>query len=323
MKKIISFAMAVFVLLNFTLISPRVSASSVMVGAGRVNVSSGTLNVRSSPSVSSTVKARLNKGVYVTLISQSGDFWYVRYADGGYGYCHKSFIYQVSSAVRYVLTSQGNLRVRTLPSTSAVIQDYLPKGTALTVLKVTNDFALVVYNGNKTGYVGAAYLTARIPESTYKAIKLNVPDYKQTDPRWANVTLGNSGQSIARIGCATTALAMTESYRTGTTIYPHQMAKRLSYTSGGAVYWPTDYNISTSSDYLETIYRSLSLGKPVIVGAKKSNGGQHYVVVTGVKSTNQLSASNFYINDPGSDSRSNLSQFFNAYPYFYKILWAK
>ena len=61
-------------------------------------------------------------------------------------------------------------------------------------------------------------------------------------------------------------------------------------------------------------------GKPVIVGAKKSNGGQHYVVVTGVKATNTLTTSSFYINDPGSSTRTTLNQFFSAYPYFYKML---
>ncbi len=323
MKKHFSVALATIILFSIFSISTRVNASYSIVGAGRINISSGTLNVRSAPSVSASVKARLDKGSYVTLLSQSGLFWYVQYSENSYGYCHKNYIYQVSSAVRYVATTQGNLRVRTSPSTSASTQDYLSKNTCVTVLKVTNNFAQIVYNGNKTGYVSASYLTSATPTKTYKSISLNVPDYKQTDPRWASVTLGNSGQSIARIGCATTAIAMTESYRTGTTIYPHQMAKKLSYTSGGAVYWPTNYNVSTSSDYLTTIYNALTQGKPVIIGAKKSNGGQHYVVVTGVKSTDKLKTSDFYINDPGSHSRTTLAQFFSAYPYFYKILWVK
>ena len=323
MKKHFSVAMATIILFSIFSICTRVNAGYSTVGAGRVNTTSGSLNVRSAPTADATVKARLSKGSYVTLLSQNGSFWYVQYSENSYGYCHKSYIYQVSSAVRYVATSQGNLRVRTSPSTTASIQDYLPKNTAVTVIKVTNNFAQIIYYGGKTGYVSTAYLTTTTPSTTYKAISLNVPDYKQSDSRWANVTLGNSGQSIARIGCATTALAMTESHRTGTTIYPHQMAKKLSYTQGGAVYWPTNYNISTSANYLATIYNALTQGKPVIVGAKKSNGGQHYVVVTGVKNTNKLTASDFYINDPGSNTRVTLDQFFSVYPYFYKILWVK
>lgn len=324
LKRLFSAFFALIIVAGVIFSTPRVSAASPIVGAARVSTSSSSLNVRSSPSSSASVKTTLSRNSYVTLVSKNGSFWYVRYNNNGYGYCHSDYLYQVSGAVRYVKTASGDLRVRTSPSTSATVSAKLPSGTAVTVLTVTDNFARIVFNGNKTGYVHRDYLTASEPAYNYKSIKLRVPDYKQTDSRWANVTLGSSGQSIGRIGCATTALAMTESYRTGTTIYPHNMAKKLSYTSGGAVYWPSNYNIITSSSgYLAKIYNALSEGKPVIVGAKKSNGGQHYVVVTGVNATSALTTSSFIINDPGSDSRVTLAQFFSAYPYFYKMLIAK
>lgn len=323
MRKFLSAALAVLFLTISLFVPAQASASGIIAGAGRVSTSSGALNVRSSPSATADVRTTLPRNSYVTLLELSGDFWHVQYAQNSYGYCHKSYIYQVSSAVRYVKLSSGTLRVRSTASTNGTIKDSLTMNTPVTVLSVTDGFARIIYHGNKIGYVSRNYLTSDKPEYTYKAIRLSVPDYKQTDPRWSGVTLGSSGQSIGRIGCATTALAMTESYRTGTVIYPHQMAKRLSYTSGGAVYWPTSYNVSTSQGYLPTIYNALLQGKPVIVGAKKSNGGQHYVVVTGIKSTTTLTADAFYINDPGSTSRTTLSQFFSAYPYFYKLLWVK
>ncbi|MBR5441945.1 MAG: SH3 domain-containing protein [Clostridia bacterium] len=323
MRKFLSVALATILFTLSFAIFTEASATSEVAGAGRVSTSSSSLNVRSSPSSNTSIKTTLPRNSYVTLLEQNGDFWHVQYGQNSYGYCHKNYIYQVSSAVRYVKLSSGTLRVRSTPSTSGIIKDNLTSDTPVTVLSVTDGFAKIIYHGNKIGYVSRNYLTSVKPEYTYKSIRLSVPDYKQTDPRWSGVTLGSSGQSIGRIGCATTALAMTESYRTGTVIYPHQMAKKLSYTSGGAVYWPTSYNVSTSQGYLTTIYNALLQGKPVIVGAKKSNGGQHYVVVTGIKSTRSLSAEAFYINDPGSTSRTTLSQFFSAYPYFYKILWAK
>lgn len=324
LKRLFSGLFALIIVTGVIFSTPRVSAAGTISGAARVNTSATSLNVRSSPSSSAYVKTTLKKNSYVTLISKSGAYWYVRYSDNGYGYCYADYLYQVSGAVRYVKTTSGDLRVRTSPSTSATVSAKLSSGTAVTVLSVTDNFAKIVYNGNKTGYVHRDYLTATEPVNTYKTIKLRVPDYKQTDPRWSSVTLGSSGQSIGRIGCATTALAMTESYRTGTTIYPHNMAKKLSYTSGGAVYWPSNYDVITSSNgYLTKIYNALSQGKPVIVGAKKSNGAQHYVVVTGINATSSLTTSAFTINDPGSNTRVTLSQFFSAYPYFYKMLIAK
>lgn len=305
---------------------PKARAFTKPIGAGRVNTASTALNVRSAPSSSATIKAKLPKNTYLTLISKSGDYWYVRYSENGYGYCHANYIYQVSGTVRTVNTSSGRLRVRSAPRLDSTVTGYLQKGQFVSVHTTSGNFAKVIYNGNKTGYVHSDYLKT-VTSSTankYTAKNLNVPSFKQTDSRWSNVTLGNSGQTIGKIGCATTALAMTHSYATNTTVYPHQMAKKLSYTSGGAVYWPSNYSIVTSSSgYLEKIYSLLHQGKPVIVGAKKANGSQHYVVVKAVTAANTLSTNNFIINDPGSNTRTTLAQFFSAYPYFYKMLYVK
>ena len=300
-------------------------ASSTVYGVGKVTTDSTSLNVRKSASTSSSVVTTLKRNSLITLINKSGNFWYVRYGASSYGYCSADYITVSSTNVKTVKTTSGNLNVRSSASTSATIKARLSSGTKVPVISTSNGWSKILYNGNKTGYVSSSYLVTSTSNNTttsYKAISLSgVPNFKQTDSRWANVTLGSSGQSIAKIGCATTAIAMLESKRTNTTIYPHNMAKKLSYTSGGAVYWPTNYTqITSSSGYLTKIYNLLEQGKPVIVGAKNSNGGQHYVVVTGVKATNSLTTSAFYINDPGSNTRTTLNQFFSAYPNFYKML---
>lgn len=323
MKKTISILMALVLSLSLLPFTQKVNAIEKIHGAGKVSTTATALNVRSSASSTSTVKAKLSKNSYVTLVSKNGKYWRVQYSSSGYGYCHADFITTASTKVRTVKTTSGRLRVRSSASSSATIKDYLANGTQVTVLSTSGSFSRVLYNGTKRGYVSSNYLTTETvnSDSSYKAIKLSVPSYKQTDSRWANVTLGSSGQSIGRIGCATTAIAMLESYRTGTTIYPNAMAKKLSYTSGGAVYWPSHYTIITSSSgYLSKIYNLLKAGKPVLIGAKKSNGSQHYVVITGVKSTNTLTTSSFYINDPGSSTRTTLNQFLADYPNFYKMM---
>ena len=323
MKKTISIFMALVLSLTLIPFTQKANSAEKIHGAGKVATSSTALNVRSSASGTSTVKAKLSRNSYVTLVSKNGNYWRVQYSATGFGYCHADFITTASTKVRTVKTTSGRLRVRASASSSATIKDYLSSGAQVTVLSTSGSFSKIVYNGTKTGYVGSSYLTTQTTstDSSYKAIKLSVPSYKQTDSRWANVTLGSSGQTIARIGCATTAIAMLESYRTGTTIYPNAMAKKLSYTSGGAVYWPSHYTIITSSSgYLGKIYNLLKAGKPVLIGAKKSNGSQHYVVITGVKATSTLTTSSFYINDPGSNTRTTLNQFFAEYPNFYKMM---
>ena len=326
MKRTCSLILSLLLIFSlFSSITMTAEASSTVYGVGKVTTASTSLNVRKSASTSSGIVTTLKRNSLITLINKSGNFWYVRYGTSGYGYCSADYITVTSTDVKTVKTTSGNLNVRSSASTSGTILTRLPSGTKVPVISTSNGWSKILYNGTKTGYVSSVYLVNNSTSNTttsYKAISLSgIPNFKQTDSRWANVIIGNSGQTIAKIGCATTAIAMLESKRTNTTIYPHNIMKKLSYTSGGAVYWPTNYTqITSSSGYLAKIYNLLEQGKPVIVGAKKSNGGQHYVVVTGVKATNTLTTSAFYINDPGSNTRTTLNQFFSAYPYFYKML---
>lgn len=307
------------VLLSTFAHNTKVSAANIY-GAGRVNTSQTSLNVRSAPNKTSAVKGKIPKGNVVTLHSKQNGFWYVSYGNNYYGYCSSDYIETISTNIKAVNITSGTLRVRESASLNAKTKDYLVKNTNVVVISTNGNFSKIVYNGGRVGYVYSSYLSAG-SGSSYKSVKLNVPNFKQTDSRWANVTIGSSGQTISKIGCATTALSMTESYRTNTTIYPNEMAKKLTYSSGGSVYWPSNYKqITSGENYLNKIYNLLQKGVPVILGCKKSGGSMHFVVVTGVKSTTSLKASDFYINDPGSNTRTTLNQFISAYPNFYKIL---
>ncbi len=313
------------VLLFGVLITPqKASAADLNSHVGAVTTSGDVLNVRKSASTGSSVLTTLKKGSYVTLISKTGSWWKVEYANNRYGYCHTAYITPVEGKPVTVRTSGDVLNVRSGPGISYSRIAALPQGTTVMLRSSSNGWSRVLYHGTKLGYVSSQYLTGNTsgsPENSdtqYNAVSLSVPHFLQTDRRWASYPLGTTGGNIGTIGCATTGIAMMESYRTGTTIYPDAMAKKLSYTSGGSVYWPSHYTANTSSTgYLETVYKLLHQGKPVLIGAKTNNGGQHWVVITGFTGGN-LTAVNFTINDPGTKSRTTLQQFFNAYPNFYK-----
>ncbi len=318
MKKILSFILAV--VMTGILLSPMTAgAANANSVAGAVDISSGSLNVRSRADTSATVVSSLKKHSFVTLISQTGNWWYVEYAKDKFGYCHSSYIRTLSSKTYFVSTASGSLNVRSGPSTAYAKTGSLMRGEAVVVISEAGNWKRILYHGTKTGYVNSSYLSSTPLKQTYAPISLNVPSFKQTDNRWANVTIGNTGKTIGKIGCVTTGIAMMQSYRTGTTIYPDAMSRKLSYSSSGNVYWPSDYIATTnSSGYLAKIYNLLKQGKPVLFGAKNIYGGQHWVVITGYKGGDTLSASGFIINDPGSDTKTNLQQHLNAYPNFYK-----
>lgn len=318
MKRFVSLFLSMILCFGFLFMPIKSSAATLNSQVGIVSVTSGRLNVRSSASTSGTVIASLSKDSLVTLISKSGDWWRVEYGDNVYGYCHANYIRTTTGAPATVKLSSGSLNVRSGAGTSYSKIASLYNGEVVIVLSTSNGWSKILFNGTKTGYVSSQYLS----NGGYSAVSLSVPSFKQTDSRWANVKIGSSGKTIAQIGCVTTAISMIESYRTGTIIYPDAMSKKLSYSSSGNVYWPSHFKVVTSSsNYLNGIYNQLKNGKPVLLGAKKASGTQHWVVVTGFTGGSTLSASSFTINDPGSNTRKNLQQFLNEYPVFYKYFY--
>lgn len=314
------------VCISFCFMLFSASAADASSKAGRVATESTALNLRKSATTSSAVVKQMKKGKYLTLLKKEGSFWLVEYAKGKTAYAHSNYIDTVSSKVMFVATQSGNLNVRSSASATAEIRTTLPKGTVVLKLSEKNSFTKILYNGSSTGYVSTAYLSELKSTGEYKKISLSVPSFKQTDSRWADIRIGTQGDTIRSSGCTTTALSMTESFHLGKTVTPADMVKKLTYSASGMLYWPTEYvtELVTSSDYLSKIYTQLSKGKPVILGMKKSNGAQHWVVITGhTKSTSSLSADNFTINDPGSNTRTLLNEFVSAYPTAYKIAYRK
>lgn len=294
------------------------SAATTSLSAGVVTVSRGGLNVRSSPTTSSSVKKVLLKGEMVTLISLEGNWWYVQYSSGGFGYCSADYITrQNDSYEAYVATNSGRLNIRSGPATSYSVRTTLPKGAAVVVIGSSGDFYKILYNGTSVGYASKLYIKPKAAEE----IKFNVPKYYQTDSRWANVEMGNSGRTIKDIGCTLTCLSMTESYRTGTAITPKDMEGRLKFTSGGALYWPSNYNLYSGSGIYARISEILRSGRPVIYGGRTSSGATHWVVITGYKGAGD-SADDFYINDPATSRNTTLAQHIAKYPNLIRIAYA-
>ncbi len=164
--------------------------------------------------------------------------------------------------------------------------------------------------------------------SGYAPIELDVPDYKQTDSRWSNTTITYS--TIGKVGCLVTSIAMKYSYETDQEVTPDAMLSKLSF-DGDNLLWSSFTNLgytretpsSMNQTTMQKIYSELQNDTPVIVGGKKSNGNQHYVVVTGYAGStgSELSLSAFTIHDPGSSSRATLSDFFSDYPTLYAIIY--
>lgn len=317
MKKIL---LIVMILFAFFGLQYKASAATSTSQAGIVSTDGSNLNVRASATTSSSILSKLPNKSYVTVLSTSGSFYYVEYKENTYGYVHKSYVDIVSSNVKRVNADGYNLNVRYGPSTSYAQFEKVKDKDYVIVLSNSGSFSRVLFEGNKVGYVSNDYL---VSSTAYQAISLSVPSYKQYDSRWANIKIGSYGKTMAQIGCLTTAMAMSESYRTGTTITPAMMKYQSSYTSDGSMYWPNHYTTQVTSSYLSKAYSLLKQNKPVLIGLKNKYGGQHWVLIKGYTGGNTLSASQFIINDPGSSSNTRLSQILASYPNVYKIAYWK
>lgn len=296
---------------------PVGEAASAEAKAGAVTTASGGLKVRSGPSTSASVVASLKKGSYITLMSKSGSWWKVEYGKERFGYCHGDYITIVQGTPVTVATQGGNLNVRSGAGTQYAKVGSLGYGETVLLLTSSGGWSRVLYHGTKTGYVSDGFLSGG-----YGAVALKVPGYRQTDSRWVDVPIGQSGKTLGQIGCATTAIAMMESYRLGKMLYPDEMAQTLRYTDTGNVYWPSYYQaVTRESGYLQAIYQKLTQGKPVLLGCRNASGAQHWVVVTGFTGGRELTASQFIIQDPGTAYRTNLQEFLENFPHFYKYFY--
>jgi len=162
------------------------------------------------------------------------------------------------------------------------------------------------------------------------AVMLDVVDFKQFDTEWKNTSLGSS--TIGSIGCLLTSMSMLESYKTNTVITPPSMKNLMRFTSSGALadwndisnmgYTVETYNTGINQNIMKTIYSALLDNRPVMLGSKKANGNQHYVVVTGYTETStEFAPEYFLINDPGSSWNHYLSEHLANFPTVYKLVY--
>lgn len=320
-KRILSLLFALTMVFAFSGFAVPASASET-AQAGIVQTASTRLNVRSSPSLSGSILAGLNKGSYVSLVSKSGTWWKVEYSAGRYGWCHEDYIKTVSVRSATVSADGYRLNIRSGPGTGYRVLSQYADGASVKVLDSGSGWAKVLYGGTKTGYVSEEFLRYASSASGNSAVVLSVPRYAQNDSRWASLRLGSSRYTIGSAGCTTTAMAMVETSVRGYTVTPAGMVKELSYSSSGNLYWPSNYSAYTGSDYLSVVYRQLQAGRPVMIGGFTSSGAQHWAVIYGF-SGGDLDNGNFLIHDPGTASRTTLEQFQAKYSVFYKIMIRK
>ena len=217
----------------------------------------------------------------------------------------------------------GRINIREESNTDSRVIGYVVYGEQLSTYGTEGDFTKVKYTDHQTGepaygFCYSAFLSKEEPDSA--KVYLNVPLYKQGDPRWGSKMIGGY-ETLASAGCTTTCISMVESYVHGKDIFPNMMADQLPYTYDGLLTFPGRYSRYAGKDYLQVILNFLHSGMPVLVSGYTSDGRTHWVVVVGYNGDGiDMHPVDFVINDPGAN-RSTLADFFGNYPLFEKIVY--
>ena len=136
--------------------------------------------------------------------------------------------------------------------------------------------------------------------------------WKQYDPNWGSIPLGNSDETIKSAGCLVTSIAIQVA-KSGTTItipefnpgtFVKQLNKNNGFTSSGGFYWETLLKVAPNFVKASEVFVTGSISER---SAKiKSYADQGYYIVIRAK-TNQhwvaldyVNGDTVYINDPGS-----------------------
>lgn len=302
-----------------------------------------TLNLRAQPNTNGRVIGQLTNGETVTVLADAASGWIqVKTAAGLVGYCSSDYV-QLDHATEVtntgsssdtpqtarVKTSGDALNLRAGSSSGSAVIGQLENGEAVTVLGTEGNWTYIQTSEGIKGYCSSDFLVAENSGGdsgeTLGASKTlsGMPAYKQKDAAWANTYIGGTnGGTIGTIGCLVTSIAMSESYRTSSSVTPNDIAKQCQFTDGGGLYLPSGYydmsGVSDSS--LLKVFQQLQVDKPVLVGGVNSRSS-HWVIIKGYKNVpldsagnpTALDASMFLVNDPGYDNYT-LADYIGQFP---------
>ena len=177
MKKAISMILVAMLLVS--LIPAAFADTSLANGSQAIVVTqSGKLNMRSGASSSYSIVKRLSSGTTVTIVSRTGDWYYVT-AGGTSGYVSASFLRSAGSlpsqsnpptnnnpanssqtplgASATVTTNGGSLNMRSAADARSGVVRRLPNGASVVIQEKVGEWYRVSYNGAQ-GYVQAELL---------------------------------------------------------------------------------------------------------------------------------------------------------------------
>ena len=156
-------------------------------------------------------------------------------------------------------------------------------------------------------------------------VPIQIPNfYNQRDKKWASDTLGNTNETVGKVGCLVSSICMNMSYYQAN-MTPKELNVKLreleGYTPRGWLIWSkleevTDNRLSISFPKLshESIERNLLAKKPVLAKVYINKIIPHWILIVGKKNNEYLML------DPLTQGElSNISRY-GGYIYSIRVL---
>lgn len=141
------------------LLSTSALADTLRFGTVR---GAATVNLRAGASTKTERIGVYEKGTWLRIIGEYGDWYRVKGPDGRTGYMSKNYVYMSSAAkgVIGVVKSKGNLNLRSSASWNGRIIGSYPEGVPCILLSESGDWYHVSVDG-KAGYFNADYINKK------------------------------------------------------------------------------------------------------------------------------------------------------------------
>jgi len=159
-------------------------------------ISGSVVNLRKSPSTSSTVLAKISKSTHVSVTGQTSKWYKVSYS-GKSGWISRDLI-NIKTSTAYVTTDILNLRSKA--STSSKILTKLSKNVKITILSHTSGWDKVKASNGKIGWVSNKYVsTKKTSRGGSSSVAQSIIDYAK---RFIGSNYSYGGSSPSGFDCS-------------------------------------------------------------------------------------------------------------------------
>lgn len=163
---------------NTTSITTPTTTENPINKAGLITAT--ILNVRSAPSIGSSIIGTLKKGTSVNILTEQNGWYSIKLASGATGYISSNFVTLQNTPISSTTTdttaiqkagiiATSVLNVRSSPSTNSRILTTLKRGTSVNILESKNGWYTIKLASGKTGYINSKYVNVNSANATSTA----------------------------------------------------------------------------------------------------------------------------------------------------------